>query len=227
MREERKEPKEQASTSSSSSHKGGSVLLEKNNEPIEAALRAYDSRLAAQLDLPEKLRLYPNAREEKARMFAGRPLIRETQTMMEGPLPVVSKGPIKLTPSLETILEVSSQKENAQTESGGATEKGMYASKGADTLEEIPEADENLASNLWREVQKRADEEKNKKNLTPPFSLVSGYQFIADNCPADSLNRRTMSNPLSESGEYGNGAPTKRVPTLIKVKEEEVDTNNM
>ena len=50
------------------------MLLEKNNEPIEAALRAYESRLAAQLDLPEKLRLYPNAREEKARMYAGRQL---------------------------------------------------------------------------------------------------------------------------------------------------------
>ena len=54
-------------------------------------------------------------------MIAGRPLIRDTQTMIEGPLAVLPKGPIKLTPSLETILEVSSQKENARTKSRGVT----------------------------------------------------------------------------------------------------------
>ena len=53
------------STSSSSSHQGGSVLIDKVNEPIEVALRAYEDRLAAQIVLPEKLRQYPNPREEK------------------------------------------------------------------------------------------------------------------------------------------------------------------
>ena len=84
------------------------MLIDKSNEPIEAALRAYESRLAALLDLPEKLKLYPNAREEKARLEAGKQLIRDTQAIIEGALPNVPKGPIKLTPTLETILEVSS-----------------------------------------------------------------------------------------------------------------------
>lgn len=102
--------KDQVANSSSSSHKGGSVLTDKINEPIEAALRAYGDRLAAQEGLLDKLKLYPNYREEKAQMMAGRNLIAETQTMMEGPLPILPKGPIKLSPKLETILEVSSQK---------------------------------------------------------------------------------------------------------------------
>ena len=59
------ETKEQASTSSSSSHKGGSVLINKKHELLEAAIRAYESRLAALVDLPNKLKQYPTAREEK------------------------------------------------------------------------------------------------------------------------------------------------------------------
>ena len=99
------------------------MLIDKVNEPIEAALRAYGDRLAAQMGLPEKLKQYPNPREEKIRLMAGRPLIRETQTMMEGPLPVLPKGPIKHTPSLETILEVSSQKEKLSLNPWGPRRK--------------------------------------------------------------------------------------------------------
>ena len=64
------ETKEQASTSSSSSHKGGSVLIDKKYEPLEATIRAYGSRLAALVDLPNKLKQYPNAREEEVGLEA-------------------------------------------------------------------------------------------------------------------------------------------------------------
>ena len=141
---DKEEARDQVSNSSSSSHKGGSVLIDKVNEPIEAALRAYGDRLAAQEGLPEKLKQYPNPREEKVRMMAGRHLIAETQTIMEGPLPVLPKGPIKLTPKLETILEVTSQKEKELSESIGDADKTTYLSKETIPPEEIPEADENL-----------------------------------------------------------------------------------
>ena len=40
-------------------------MIDKKYEPLEAAIRAYKSKVEAQLDLPYKLRQYPNAREEK------------------------------------------------------------------------------------------------------------------------------------------------------------------
>ena len=60
------------------------------------------------------------------------------------------------------------------------------------TSKEIPEVDEDMAKELWREVQKTADDQK-IGHLMPPFSLMDGYQSLEDNCLADSLNRRTMS----------------------------------
>ena len=97
-----------ARTSASSSQEGESILIEKKYEPLEAAIRAYKSRVEAQLDLPKKLKQYPNAREEKVQLETNRQQIWDAQTMMEGPVPIEPKGPRKLKPSLETILEVSS-----------------------------------------------------------------------------------------------------------------------
>ena len=84
-------------------------MIDKRYEPLEAAVRAYEDRVEAQLDLPEKLKQYPNAREERTQLEFKRQRIWETQTMMEGPMPTRPKGPKKLKPSLETILEVSSR----------------------------------------------------------------------------------------------------------------------
>ena len=60
-------------------------MIEKKSKPLEAAIQAYESRLAAQLDLPNKLKQYPNAREEKAKLAVNHQCILETQTMIEGP----------------------------------------------------------------------------------------------------------------------------------------------
>ena len=43
-------------------------MIEKRYEPLEAAVRAYEDRVEAQLDLPERLKQYPNAREEKTQL---------------------------------------------------------------------------------------------------------------------------------------------------------------
>ena len=122
MKEKSQEPTKQANvlTSSSSSHKGG--LIDKKYEPLEAAIQAYKSRLAAQLDLSNKLKQYPNAREEKTQLEANCQQIWEAQTMIEGPMPIQPKGPRKLKSTLETILEVSSRQERARTESNAELE---------------------------------------------------------------------------------------------------------
>ena len=131
----------EALTSLSSSHEGGLVLIDKKYEPLKEAIRAYKSRLAAQLDLPEKLKQYHNAREEKAKLSVNHQRILETQTMFEGPMLALPKRPIKLNPSLETILEVSSRRENARTESHRETKHHSHKSREAIFLEELPKAD--------------------------------------------------------------------------------------
>ena len=145
MREENKEPKERASTSSSSSHKDNFVLIDKKYEPIEAAIQAFESRLSALVDLPDKLKQHPNAREEKIMLAVNQQLICDTQTMIEGPLPTLPKGPINLKPNLKTILEVSLQKENAKTESKEENKINTHISREESSFEEIPKADEHLA----------------------------------------------------------------------------------
>ena len=79
-------------------------MIDKKYEPLEATMRAYESKIEAQLDLPENLKQYPNAREEKTQLEANCQQIWEPQTMIEGPMPIQPKGPRKLKPSLETIL---------------------------------------------------------------------------------------------------------------------------
>ena len=72
-------------------------------------------------------------------------MMKDTQMMIEGPLPNAFKGPIKLKPSLETILEVSAQRENEQIEPRETTEYGTHNSRETFPLEQ---ANENLASSL-------------------------------------------------------------------------------
>ena len=47
---------------------GGSVLVEKVNESLDAIKKAYESRITALTEIPPKLQEYPNPREEKFRL---------------------------------------------------------------------------------------------------------------------------------------------------------------
>ena len=49
---------------------------------------------------------------------------------------------------METVLEVSLQRENAETESHRETEHHSQESREATSLEEVPKVDEQLASSL-------------------------------------------------------------------------------
>ena len=64
---------------------GGSVLVDKINESLDATIEAHKGHIAALEDLPKKLQEYPNPREEKINLAVHRQLIREAQTVLEGP----------------------------------------------------------------------------------------------------------------------------------------------
>ena len=136
MKEGSQEPAKQveALTSLSYSHEGESILIYKKYEPLEAAIQAYESRPAAQLDLPNKLKQYPSATKEKAQFAVNHQCILETQNMIEVPMLVLPKGQRKLKPSLETILEVSLRRENARTKSHIETKHHSQESKEATFL---------------------------------------------------------------------------------------------
>ena len=51
-------------SNSSETSSGGSVIVDKVFEPLQAAMDAYNSRIAALKELPKKLQEYPNPREE-------------------------------------------------------------------------------------------------------------------------------------------------------------------
>ena len=102
-------------------------------------------------------------------------------------MPVQPKGPRKLKPSLETILEVSSRRENAKTKSNKEMEWKSQVFKEATLLEEIPEADELLASSLWREVRERAEGDQSGR-ISPPFPFMNTCHPLEDQWAVDSLN---------------------------------------
>ena len=143
-------------------------MIDKKYKPLEAVVRAYESKIEAQLELLEKLKQYPNAREEKTQLKANHQQIWEAQTMMEGPMPIQPKGPRKLKPSLETIVEVSSRQERARKKSNAEPELDSQASWEATFLKEIPAADKDIASSLWREV--RGEIDKARSGISLPIN---------------------------------------------------------
>lgn len=66
----------------------------------------------------------------------------------------------------------------------------MHASKGARPLEEILNADEHLASSLWREARKKIEEDRIGR-ASPPFPFMEENHPLDDKWVADSLNRPT------------------------------------
>ena len=96
---------------SSSESSGGSVIVDKVNETLRAALDAYGQRITPLTEIPKKLQEYPNPREEKIRLAIHQEMVRDAQTTFEGPPPVIKRGPVLLRPSLETIPEVASSQE--------------------------------------------------------------------------------------------------------------------
>ena len=64
---------------------GGSVIVDKVNESLQAALDAYNNRVTPLIEIPKKLQEYPNPVEEKVRLAVFQQLIQETQSTLKGP----------------------------------------------------------------------------------------------------------------------------------------------
>ena len=79
MKHEQEKPKEQTPVpndrESSKPSSGGSVIVDRVNEPLKAALDAYNSRITPQTEIPKKLQEYPDPKEEKERLAAHQQLI--------------------------------------------------------------------------------------------------------------------------------------------------------
>ena len=84
--ETRSEAKRPEPVLSSSESSGGSVIVDKVNETLRAALDAYGQRITPLTEIPKKLQEYPNPREEKIRLAVHQKMVRDTQTTFEGPL---------------------------------------------------------------------------------------------------------------------------------------------
>ena len=84
--------------------------------PCRLRLDAYNSRIAALAELPKKLQEYPNPRAEKVGLAVHQQIIiRDSQTLMDGPPPAITRGPISRKPDLETIPEGTSSMERGST----------------------------------------------------------------------------------------------------------------
>ena len=91
------------SSSSRETDSGGLVLVDKINETLESILKAYEKRLMADTTIPPKLKEYPSPIQEKVNLVKHHALIRDTQTMLEGP-PSCSVGKLPMhVPDLEVI----------------------------------------------------------------------------------------------------------------------------
>ena len=95
------------SSSSRETDSGGLVLVDTINETLESILKAYEKRLMVDTTIPPKLKEYPSPIQEKVNLVKHHALIRDTQTMLEGP-PSYSVGKLPMhVPDLEVIHEDS------------------------------------------------------------------------------------------------------------------------
>ena len=88
---------------------GEFVIVDKTYEPLQVAQEAYNGRITRFTEILNKRKEYPNPGEEKKRLVVHQQLVWYTQTMLEGPPPILKHGSISQKPSLDIILEVSSK----------------------------------------------------------------------------------------------------------------------
>ena len=95
------------SSSSKESDLGDFVLVDKINETLESILKAYEKRPMVNTAIPPKLKEYPSPIQEKVNLVKHHALIRDTQTILEGP-PSYLAGKLPMhVPDLEVIHEDS------------------------------------------------------------------------------------------------------------------------
>ena len=158
---------------------GGSVIVDKIYEPLQVAIQAYNDQISELTEISKKLQEYPNARAEKVALATNSQLIRDTQTMLEGPPPAIVRGPVSQHPSLETIPEATPSVEIESAKADSVYQKNdlhadltKQASEARMLEDGIPEVEEQMASKVWEAVRRHADEERSLM-ATPPFSFIN------------------------------------------------------
>ena len=63
----------------------GLIIVDKVHEPLHATLEVYNEQITPLMEIPKKLLVYPNPKEEKVRLVIHQELIQDTQMMLEGP----------------------------------------------------------------------------------------------------------------------------------------------
>ena len=155
------------------------MIVDNVYEPLQAAIQAYNDWISKLTKITKKLQEYPNVGVKKVALATNSQLIRDTQTMWEGPPRAIVQGPISQHPSIETI-----PKATPSVEIESAKADSMYHKKDlhvnltkqvseARMLEDgIPKVEEQMASKLWEIVRRHANEERSSM-ATPPFSFIN------------------------------------------------------
>lgn len=198
---------QQEQTSSSETDSGGSVLVEKVNEPLDAALKAVECRITPFTELPKKLQEYPNSRAEKIGLAVHQQLIRETQAMLEGPPPAYKRQPASIKPRLDTIVEATSNAEkgseivslppfdDAPLDDKPESNKPNEGYTTADFGDEIPEFEETLAKEMWDAMHQQVDEQGSSIH-SPLVDFTSKRTDLDDN---HSLNDGSQTEAFESS----------------------------
>ena len=162
---EKKDEKVELSSTSRDTDSGGSVLVDKVNETLESILKAYEKRLTTDTTIPPKLKEYPNPIQEKVNLVRNHALIRDTQTMWEGPLPYSTDRRSMHVPNLEAIQEIS---ENEKEMEIGENQEEKKSDPQSDV---IPSLQEDNVHELWEEVRKLKDQDEGSL-VSAPFSVI-------------------------------------------------------
>ena len=159
-------PEEISKTSS-----GGSVLMEKVNENLEALLKAFDARITSNTVLPPKLQEYPYPIQEKQRLAEHMKLIKEMQTKWEAPPKEVDRIP-RLSPTLETIDEEHSLRSKLENMVVPDSEPSFISS---DKVRINPE--EVNHQDLWDEIRELKQDQASFEKGEAPLTMIGSSLF--------------------------------------------------
>ena len=159
-------PEEISKTSS-----GGSVLMEKVNENLEALLKAFDARITSNMILPPTLQEYPNPIQEKHRLVEHMKLIKEIQTKWEAPPKEVDHIP-KLSPTLEPIDEEHSLRSKLENLVVLNSEPSLVSN---DKVRINPE--EVNHQELWDEIRELKQDRASFEKGEAPLTMIGSSLF--------------------------------------------------
>lgn len=132
------------------------------------------SRVFPLIEIPKKLQEYPNAREGKVRLAIHHHLIQDTQTMLEGPPPLIPRVLISKKPQLEVISEVDSSREKDESMHNSfiLDKPSMQNLTNMEFLKKVLDLNEQIVREMWEAGNKHATKNCSDTNVSSPFSKM-------------------------------------------------------